>query len=246
MHLSHTTYHHQPSIIYDFFISSNAIFEITWYTYFNISAWLCTSFIYLTFWCIYSVWISIWVVYKSSYKNVYKIWLLFIGEHVNSYGCLFSGTSDCRPSEVKRRILGCSYFYLVTAVNPIMAKFKCNILLLHEWVLSAVPKTLLQLSRKLPGLRSIRRTITSFHPWCLSFSIFKLYYNSISWQNSNPIYRCSINSTRGPRSTLSSSRSLGNRFSPYQSPTLNKNDCKQENCPACNVTENDFSQVIHQ
>ena len=109
MHLSHTTYHHQPSTIYEFFISSNALFEITWYTYFNISAWLGTSFICLTFWCIYSMWISIWVVYKSSYKNVYKIWLLFIGEYVNSYVCLFPGTFGCRPSEVKRRVLGKSF-----------------------------------------------------------------------------------------------------------------------------------------
>ena len=109
----------------------------------------------------------------------------------------FPSTSGCRPSEVKRRVLGCSYFYLVTAVNLIMAKLKCNISLPHEWVLWAVPKTLLQLAHKLPGLRSIRRTVTSFHFWCLSFSIFKLYYNSISWQNSNPIYCCSINSTRG-------------------------------------------------
>ena len=84
-----------------------------------------------------------------------------------------------------------------------MAKFKWNISLLSEQVLSAVPKMLLQLSCKLLGLESIRRTVTSFHFWHLTFSIFRLYYNPISWQNSNPIYHCSINSTRGPRSTLS-------------------------------------------
>ena len=205
------------------------MFAITWYTYFNISAWLYTSFIYLTFWCIYSMWITIWVVYKSSYKNVYKIWLLFIGEHVNSYVCQFLGTSGCRPSKVKRRVLGCSYFYLVTAVNLIMATLKCNISLPHEWVLWAVPKTLLQLSHKLPGLRSIRRTITSFTSGVWVF----LFSNCITI----PFHgRIQIQYTTVPSTPPEVQEAL---FPP-------PDHWATENCPSCNVTENDFSQVIHQ